>query len=125
MSMKQRLVLYVDDEPDALVALKIGLEGKGYAVLTAESGEKALESLSSQIPDVVIADLRMSPMNGFDLYQQVRKIPRMAHIPFFFLTAVDDYLAQKYGRSLGVDAYLTKPVDVDTIDKAIQRKLNK
>ncbi len=124
MAIKQRVVLCVDDDADALEALKIGLEGKGYAVITAEGAEQALDNLNTLVPDVIIADLRMAPMNGFELYQRVKKLPRMADVPFFFLTAVDDFLAEKYGRSLGVDAYLTKPVGVDSIDAAIRRKLS-
>lgn len=116
-------VLYVDDETSALEAMKIGLEDRGYRVMTATSGEEALGTLKSQKPDVIIADLRMQPMNGFDLYQKVKKMSGFSATPFFFLTAVDDFLAKKYGKSLGVDAYITKPIDLDTIDEMIKKRL--
>jgi response regulator RpfG family c-di-GMP phosphodiesterase len=117
-------ILYVDDEGPALEAMKIGLEDRGYAVTTSLSGDDALKLLKANKPDVIIADLRMQPMNGFELYQKVKKVPGLSAIPFFFLTAVDDFLAKKYGKSLGVDAYITKPVDVDSIDSMIKRKLS-
>jgi DNA-binding response OmpR family regulator len=106
------------------MSFKIGLEDRGYTMLTAQSGDEALEMLKINTPDLIIADLRMQPMNGFDLYQNVRKNPSFAQIPFFFLTAVDDFLAQKYGQKLGVDAYITKPVDLDNLDAIISSKLS-
>jgi CheY-like chemotaxis protein len=121
--MKKLRILYIDDEEEALSSMKIGLEERGYEVTTALSGEDALGTLKKQTPDVIITDLRMTPMNGFELFQQVKKIPKFKSTPFFFLTAVDDFLAQKYGQTLGVDAYITKPVDLDSIDMMIRQKI--
>lgn len=119
-------IYYIDDEKGALDALKLGLEDKGYEVSTFLNGHDALEHLQAEeLPDVIIADLRMSPMNGFELYEQVKKNNRFLHVPFFFLTGMDDHLAQKYGQTLGVDAYVTKPVDLDNLDAIIRRKLQK
>ena|SRR5258706_9764661 len=123
--MKNTTLLYVDDEPGALETLKMGLEGKGYTVLTAASGPDALELLKNQSPNIIVADLRMLPMNGFEFYQAVKQDTRFARTPFLFLTAVDDFLAQKYGQTLGVDAYVLKPFDLDNLDSIIQRKLSK
>ncbi len=123
--MNKVKILYVDDETDALTVIKIGMEDRGYEVLTAENGNAALEILKSITPDIIIADLRMVPMNGFELFHEVKKSPNLAKILFFFLTAIDDYLAQKYGQSLGVDAYITKPIELEQLDNVIKRKLNK
>jgi len=122
--MPKNVILYVDDDREVLQSFKIGLEDRGYSLLTAESGDEALELLRNNVPDLIIADLRMQPMNGFDLFQNVKKIASLAHIPFFFLTGVDDFLAQKYGQKLGVDAYITKPVDLDKLDAIISSKLS-
>jgi CheY-like chemotaxis protein len=122
--MKKTVILYVDDEPDVLSSFKVGMEERGYVVLAAESGAEALELLERNTPQVIITDLRMQPMNGFEFFQAVKKIPRFADTPFYFLTAVDEYLAQKYGTSLGVDAYLTKPVDLQMLDEQIQNRLS-
>jgi DNA-binding response OmpR family regulator len=67
----------------------------------------------------------MSPMNGFELYQEVKKKRNIPPMLFFFLTAVDDFLAQKYGQSLGVDAYITKPIELDYLESFILQKLSK
>ncbi len=123
--MKKTSILYVDDEQDTLRAMKIGLEGRGYEVLTADSGKKGLDVLGSSQPDLIIADLRMEPMNGFEFFQKAKALRTHASTPFFFLTAVEDFLAQKYGQSLGVDAYLTKPVDLAHLDRLIQERLTR
>ena len=121
--MKKITILFVDDEKDVLESFKVGLEERGFVMLVAEDGDQALELLTINTPDLIIADLRMQPMNGFDLYQKVKKNSKLAGIPFFFLTAVDDFLAQKYGQKLGVDAYITKPVDLDNLVGIITDKL--
>lgn len=121
--MKKTTILFVDDEKDVLESFKVGLEGRGFVMLIAENGDAALEILTTHTPDLIIADLRMQPMNGFDLYSTVKKNSKFAGIPFFFLTAVDDFLAQKYGQKLGVDAYITKPVDLDNLIGIINDKL--
>ena len=123
--MKNFKVLLVDDVVETLELMKIGLDDCGYDVDIASSGEAALKILRTVTPDIIITDLRMAPMNGFDLFHEVKKITRLANVPFFFLTAVDDFLAKKYGSSLGVDAYITKPTDVTTLDALIRGKLEK
>jgi len=123
MKMDKIKLLYVDDEPDALQSMQIGLEDRDYEVFIAESGADAIKLLEGNKPDVIIADLRMQPMNGFELFQEVRKNKNTNKIPFFFLTAVDDFLAQKYGQTLGVDAYITKPIDLDYLDSFIKQRL--
>jgi DNA-binding response OmpR family regulator len=115
-------ILYVDDEINALHALMLGLEDRGYEVLIAETGADALEILKTEKPDVIIADLRMTPMNGFELFQEIKKKKNLQSVVFFFLTAVDDFLAQKYGQTLGVDAYITKPIELEYLDSIIKQK---
>ena len=122
-STEKALILYVDDEPGALGALKLGLEERGYQVLTAGSGADALNLLKTKSPDMLLVDLRMQPMNGFEFFQTVKKNPRLSETPIIFVTAVSDPISQKYGESLGVDGYLTKPVDVDNLDNIIRAKL--
>jgi DNA-binding response OmpR family regulator len=122
--MKKPVILLVDDQKDILDSFQAGLGDRGYDVITAQTGAEALEILNSYAVDIIMADLRMQPMNGFDLFQNVKKNAKLAGIPFFFLTGVHDYLAQKYGSTLGVDAYITKPVDIDDLDAIVKDKLS-
>ena len=121
--MDKALILYVDDEPAALETMKLSLEDRGYQVLTAGSGADALTLLKSKSPDVILADLRMQPVNGFELFQAIKKNPRFSKTPVLFLTAVNDPISQKYSDSLGADGYLTKPVDAEDLDNIIRAKL--
>ncbi len=118
-------ILCVDDEPDSLKVIALALEEAGYNIMTAEGGGSALALLEENNPDLIITDLRMPHMNGFEFFLKVKKDPKFTNTPFFFLTAVDDFLAVKYGKELGVDAYLTKPVDlqdlVDQIENTLKR----
>jgi DNA-binding response OmpR family regulator len=123
--MNKIKVLLVDDEEEVLTLMSVGLTNRGYEVHTAQSGEAALKALRTFTPDIIITDLRMQPMNGFDFFHEARKITRLAEIPFFFLTGVDDFLAQKYSSSLGVDAYITKPIDTAGLDSLIKDKLKR
>ena len=121
--MSKSLILFVDDETETLELLKRALEDRGYAMLTAKSGSEALDLLKTKTPDLILADLRMQPMNGFELFQLVKKNAKFSKTPFFFLTAVNDPLSQKYGETLGADAYITKPVDIDRLDTLIANRL--
>jgi DNA-binding response OmpR family regulator len=116
-------VLLIDDEEDFLQAVSLGLQGRGFDVATSPSAEDALEKLKAITPKVIIADLRMQPMNGFDFYQKLKKDPKYDTVKFFFLTGMKDSLAEKYGLTLGAEAYLLKPVDLDELEKAIVRAL--
>jgi DNA-binding response OmpR family regulator len=121
--MERTVVLLVEDEMDTLEAVKAGLEEKGYTVLGAASAAEGLELLGTVVPDIVITDLRMSPVNGFEFYQAIRKLPRFRGTPVVFFTAVEDFLARKYSDTLGVDAYVTKPIDLERLDETLQRHL--
>ncbi len=121
--MGQKVILCVDDEPDALEAIGFGLKDRGFRVLTALSGGEALDILKKETPDLILADLRMQPMNGFELIQAIKKKEKLKQVPVLILTAVNEPMAQKYGEKLGADAYITKPVDLDDLIAAINNKL--
>lgn len=123
MSISKSVILYVDDDPQALDMISAGLEERGFSVIPVPGGKEALEKLETAVPALIIADLRMEPMNGFELYQQVKKNTSWRGIPFLFLTGVNDTLAKKYGMRLGVDAYITKPIEIADLAAIITKKL--
>jgi DNA-binding response OmpR family regulator len=122
--MKKKLIFLVDDDEDIGHAVTIYLNERGYHIEYSPDGPSALEKLKTTTPDLFLIDLRMQPMNGFELYQHIKAFSHLAHIPVFFLTAVNDPIAERYSMKLGVDAYLTKPIDMDELEKAIRSKLN-
>ncbi|HCV44021.1 MAG TPA: hypothetical protein DGH68_11100 [Bacteroidetes bacterium] len=121
--LEDKLVLLVDDEQSLLKATSIGLKDRGFKVHTAESGELAIKAIQSLKPNIVVSDLAMPGMNGFELYQEVKKSPEYTALPFIFLTAVDDFYAKKFGRELGGAAYITKPVDLDELEQILREKM--
>ena len=121
--IEDKVVLLVDDELSLLKATSIGLKDRGFNVHTAESGESAIEAIQSLRPSIVVSDLAMPGMNGFELYQEVKKSAEYNSIPFIFLTAVDDFYARKFGKELGGAAYITKPVDLDELEQIIKEKM--
>ncbi len=121
--MGKKVILFVDNEQDALDSFKGAMEDRGYEVRTALTGAAGLDLIRQSLPDAVISDIRMQPMNGFVFFQEVKKIPGAEKFPFIFLTAIDDAVSQKYGKSLGVDSYIMKPVNCDHIDLILKRIL--
>lgn len=104
--MDEKKILLVDDEPAIVTALQLLFERGGYRVLTAGSGEEALARLTPP-PDLIVLDVMLPGMDGFDVCQQIRKLP--TYVPILMLTAKDTSLDKVTGLELGADAYLTKP----------------
>lgn len=118
-------ILVVDDQPDLLDSLELVLELDGYRVHTAGDGIEALEVLESHAVDVILADIAMPRMNGYQLYERVRANPKWVAIPFLFLTARAMDSDIRYGKGLGVDDYLTKPFQPEDLLAAVQGKVKR
>jgi DNA-binding response OmpR family regulator len=118
-----RLVLLVDDEPAVLSATRAGLMDRGFTVQTVGCAEEAIKAIHTLKPGIVVSDLVMPEINGFELFEEVKKIKEFTKLPFVFLTAVDDYYARKFGKEIGGAAYMTKPVDMDELERIIKAKI--
>jgi DNA-binding response OmpR family regulator len=123
--ISQTTILVVDDQPELLSGLQLTLESAGYRALVAEDGHIALEKLRSESVDLVLADIAMPEMNGYQLYEQMRSDPALVRIPFVFLTARALASDVRYGKMLGVDDYLTKPVKPEDLLAVIEGRLRR
>jgi two-component system alkaline phosphatase synthesis response regulator PhoP len=121
--IKDKLILLVDDEPSILAATRAGLVDRGFTVRAVGGAEDALNAIRTLKPSLVVSDLVMPGTNGFELFQEARKEKDAALIPFVFLTGIDDYYAKKFGREIGGAAYMTKPVDLDELERIIKEKI--
>lgn len=121
--LKDKLVLLVDDEPTILSTTKAELTDRGFTVKTVGGAEDAIKAIQSLKPSIVISDLIMPGTNGFELFQEVKKEKEFTTLPFVFLTSVDDYYAKKFGKEIGGAAYVTKPVDIDELERIIRDKI--
>jgi DNA-binding NarL/FixJ family response regulator len=110
-----RRLLVVDDEAILLKAVAATLRAEGYDVTTARSGADALVILNQTMPDLIISDIRMPGMDGYELARILRSNARTALIPIIFLTAKGERKDRIDGFRSGVDAYLTKPFDPDEL----------
>jgi CheY-like chemotaxis protein len=119
----QHHILVVDDEPAWLNAVSMVLESKGYFVKAVSTGSDALEALTQFKPDLILSDVRMPDMNGFDFLDRIRKNPAMSTTPVVFLSAIDDYHAKKIAREMGAVDYITKPVDEKDMFLTVEKYL--
>jgi DNA-binding response OmpR family regulator len=118
-------ILVVDDQPDLLDNLSLALEAAGYRVLTAGDGIEALAVLQSQTVHMILADIAMPRLNGYQLYERVRQNPDWVAIPFLFLTARTLDSDIRYGKELGVDDYLPKPIQPEDLLAVVHGKLKR
>ena len=117
-----RKILVVDDSPSILLALQAGLENVGYEVTTAISGQSALQQFHTNPSDLIILDIAMPGMNGWEVYRQIRET---STVPIIFLSGT--HVSQediRKGLNMGTDAYLVKPVPLGNLLGCIQVALN-
>ena len=103
-------VQIVDDETHNRSLLEVMLSSEGYELLTAASGEEALTVVEEQHPDLILLDIMMPEMNGFQVTTMLKANPATQHIPIVILSAIDDRGARERGLQVGAVAFLTKPI---------------
>jgi len=108
-------ILVVDDEAKLLRAVAVTLREEGYEVTTARGGAEALVAVNASVPDLVVSDIRMPGMDGYQLARALRSSPRTEFIPIVFLTAKGERKDRLAGIRTGVDAYLVKPFDPEEL----------
>lgn len=114
-------ILVVDDEPSIRELLRQELSDTGYQVTLAENGKQALQKVREQRPDMIILDVMMPELNGFDLAAILKNDPKTLNIPILILSIVED---QERGYQIGVDRYLNKPIDTDLLLSEVETLLN-
>jgi DNA-binding response OmpR family regulator len=102
----QRRILLVDDEPDLLRAVRLYLEDQGYLLFTAENGQDALEAVRTRLPDLVVLDVRLPDLDGFEVLHRLREA---SNVPVIMLTVQGEEADRVRGLRLGADDYLAKP----------------
>lgn len=117
-------ILLVDDDPDVLDLLGGALRGSGLGVDTARGGEEALQKLESYYPELIIADVQMPGIDGFELCRRVRASGR-DDIPFFFCSALRSLPQRVAGLKIGADDYITKPVNAEELLLRVESQLEK
>lgn len=119
-------VLIVDDEQDVCDVLRVVLERRGITVRTAYDGHEALDEIDRQRPDLILLDLKMPRLNGYQLFAQLKSDPRHQSIPILVITALtqeSDRDDEEWARRMGADGFLTKPFDLDDLGRRIDEMI--
>jgi len=111
MAESKSTILIVDDEPFGRDTLESILEPEGYILVMAENGYQAIEKARETQPDVILLDVMMPGMSGFEVCQRIRNEKLLAEIPILFLTALDDRQSLLNGLEVGADDFISKPFD--------------
>src|SRR5690606_13361564 len=115
-----------DDEPAMLKVNEMTLSQAGYNVLTFDDPLEALDEIREGLrPDVIVSDVSMPQIDGFQFYERVRQVPELRAVPFLFLTALEDRSSMRRGMTLGADDYLTKPVQKEELLEAVEVRLRR
>ncbi|MBI4040680.1 MAG: response regulator [Deltaproteobacteria bacterium] len=123
--MPNRTILIADDEPDLVEMLKLKFESEGFHVLEAYNGEQALEEMKKQKPDLIVLDIMMPKINGYQVCREMKKDPNLKHIPVVMFTAKAQEADRFWGLEVGADVYVTKPFEFEGLKKEIDRLLSK
>ncbi len=121
----KRILVIEDDVSLREFMIKYFLEKEGYHVITAENGEVGVEKAKQDLPDLIICDIMMPKMNGYEVIQALHQHPPTASIPFIFLTAMSDRANIRDGMNLGADDFLTKPFVSQELISAVGKRLEK
>jgi CheY-like chemotaxis protein len=123
--MEEKTILLVEDDVALLEGMGDTLEMMGYQTIKATNGREGLERLAQVRPDLIISDIMMPEMDGYEFHKAVSSMSDTATIPFIFLTAKSDQADVRKGLREGVDAYLTKPFDLEDLLLHVQNKLDR
>jgi DNA-binding NarL/FixJ family response regulator len=118
-------ILVIDDDARLREHYREILRLEGYEVAEARNGREGIERARREPPDLVLCDITMPEMNGHRVLEALRSEPRLAHVPFVFLTGWSEQEDIRTGMNLGADDYLTKPVVADELASAIRARLRR
>ena len=122
--MIKKKVLIVDDDPNIVRSLSFILEKEGYMVIAASDGEEALKKVKEELPHLIILDIMLPKIDGFQVYKRLKANTKTKGIRTAVLTAKGEENDKRLGQELGVDAYITKPFNVDALLSEVRKILN-
>jgi CheY-like chemotaxis protein len=116
-------ILVVDDNPVSCELIREVLERPDLQVLEADNGEEALEKIAREVPDLVLLDIQMPLLDGYEVVQRIRSDPRFSALPVIALTAYAMPYDREKALVLGFDAHITKPIDAASLRAKIENLL--
>jgi two-component system, sensor histidine kinase and response regulator len=118
-------ILVIEDEESIREAIQMILQTEGFDVRSAANGREGVQLAHQYLPDLILCDVMMAEMDGYQVLATLRQFPNMVSVPFIFLTARGEKTDFRQGMELGADDYLVKPCSVDELLNTIHTRLNK
>ncbi|MCJ7700049.1 MAG: response regulator [Anaerolineales bacterium] len=126
MDKRQKKIVHIEDEPEMIDLVKLILGRKGYQVIGAVGGQEGLDVVREQIPDLVLLDLMMPDIEGWDVYQQLRAEDTTKDIPVIVVTAKAQNIDKVLGLHIAkVNDYISKPFSPQELVEAVEKQLGK
>ena len=122
--LEAKRILVVDDEPDLIKTVRLRLEKRGYAVISAADGQEALEKARSEKPDLIILDLMLPKLSGYQVCRMLKFDEQYKNIPIIIFTARAQEQDKKTSLEVGADAYLSKPFEPEVLLDKVDSLLN-
>jgi len=122
--MSSKKILIVDDETDLVETVRFPLEVEGYHVLVSYNGEDALDQAHKENPDLILLDLMLPKLDGYEVCRRLKCDDRCKHIPILMLTAKFQEKDKALGMETGANEYITKPFDIRDLLKKVKVYLN-
>lgn len=116
-------VLVVDDEPNIVLSLEFLMKQAGYRVYTAADGKAAMEMIQAHMPDLVLLDLNLPEMSGYEVCERLHQDPSFSRIRILMLTAKGRDVEREKGLALGADDYITKPFSTQSVVDRVKQLL--
>lgn len=118
--VKAQKLLLVEDEEELVRIVQTYFRDEGYEVRIAFNGNEGLKVVRDFKPDVIVSDVKMGQMDGFEFFEALQKLPEFSKIPVLFLTIMDDRSSTERATQLGAAGYMTKPFDVEELHEKIK-----
>ena len=120
---KMTTVLVVEDTPSEMALMSHYLQEGGYRVIAAPSGQEGINKAIAQKPDIIVSDIVMPGISGFELCRKLKKIPETSHVPIVLCSSKKQNIDRMWGMRQGAESYLTKPYTRDELLAAVSQAL--
>jgi two-component system cell cycle response regulator DivK len=121
--MDQEIILYIEDNPENRLLVRRVLEAEGYQVIEADSGNTGLQEAEAMAPDLVLVDINLPGIDGYELTRRLKQMPHLAGVPVVAMTANVMKGDREKTFAAGCDGYIQKPIDVDQLPRQVAQFL--
>lgn len=125
LEMARKRILIVDDEVDIINTIKLFLEIEGYDIIIAFDGREALDKVRSENPELIILDVMLPSIDGFEIAQKLKSDARYKHIPILIVTAFAQRAEEELAKKSLADSYMTKPLELDVLNDKVKELLSR